>query len=438
VPGLRPGKAPATEAARHNAADLLAPARENSGLAMGKPARRTGGEADTLMRRPIFSRCLHTAVFALLTGALPTLADVPFGPEMVAFLRLDGDALDASPHGRNGQPVALTFQTNRFGFANSSGRFDGTATRVGVPFPSAFNLLPVTVSVWMNLDDNEETDIALVSNYYTASANGWGLFVTGDFVRAWYYGPSGSVPTGFLQTSPLARGSWMHLIATFDSGGGKLYLDGRQVAGRGWSGSPNPSTSALGLLIGEMLSPNGSRKNFRGGIDDVRIYSRALSEPEVVALYEYDANPFRRARAVAESVNGFLVGVTIEEGGQGFAEPPKVEILGNGTGAKAVATVAHGRVTGIVVTDAGSGYTGPVIVRVATPPRAPRVSIAVQTVRVTLTVVEGRRYRLESSSDLVDWRLIGEFAAEADTIFRDFSAAETGSFFRIEQLPTNP
>lgn len=390
------------------------------------------------MKRPIFQKRPTAVVLALLAGALPTLAQAPFASDLVAFFRFDGDALDASPHARHGQSLALTFQSNRFGFTDSAGRFDGAATRVGVPSPSAFNLLPATVSVWMNLDDNEATDIVLVSNYYTASANGWGLFVTGDFVRAWYYGASGSVPTGFLQTSPLAQGHWRHLVATFDSGGGQLYLDGRRVAGHVWSGFPDPSTSSLGLLIGEMLSQNGSRKNFRGGIDDVRIYSRALSEPEVTALHEYEANPFRRARAVAELVNGFLVGVTIKDGGQGFNEPPQVEILGNGTGAKALATIAHGRITGIVVTDAGSGYTGPVIVRVAAPLRAPRLSIAVQTVRVTLTAVEGRRYRLESSADLVDWRLIGEIVAEADTLYRDFSVSETGSFFRIEQLPPNP
>lgn len=363
------------------------------------------------------------------------LAQAPYRSDQVAFYRFDGDATDASGNGRNGEPTALTFQTNRFGFGGSAGSFDGVASRVGIPFPSVFNRLPVTVSAWVDIGNNPGTDIGLVSNYYNASANGWGLFVTGDFVRAWYYGPSGSVPTDFLNTPTLPKGTWKHLVATFDSSGGRLYVDGQQVAARGWSGSSNPSTSSLGLLIGETLSQQGSRRNFKGSIDDVRVYGRALSVAEVKALYDYEANPFRRASAVAQVVNGFVVGVTLEDGGQGFTVPPAVDILGTGTGAKAVASVSNGRVTGIQVTSPGSGYNGTVSVRIAAPPRAPSLAIAVQTVRVTLNVIEGLRYRIESSADLATWHPAGEFLAEADTITRDFTVAESGSFFRVEQLP---
>ncbi len=134
-------------------------------------------------------------------------------------------------------------------------------------------------------------------------------------------------------------------------------------------------------------------------------------------------------------MNGFVVGVSVEEGGQGFMALPLVDILGNGSGAKAVATVSNGRVTGIQVTSPGTGYTGTVTVRIAVPPRAPSLAIAVHTVRVSLNVVEGLRYRIESSIDLATWLPAGEFIAEADTITRDFTVADTGSFFRVEQLP---
>jgi hypothetical protein len=381
------------------------------------------------------SRTSLLGVCLLTASLMPALAEAPFHGNQMGFYRFDGDALDSSGNNRNGEASALTFQTNRFGFAASAGRFDGVASRVGIPFPSVFNRLPVTVSAWANLGDNPADDVALVSNYYNASANGWGLFFAGDFVRAWYYGPSGSVPTDFLNTTVLPKGTWRHLVATFDASEGRLYVDGQSVASRGWSGTANPSTSTLGLLIGETLSQQGTRRNFKGSIDDVRVYGRALSASEVKGLYEYEANPFRRASAVTQVVNGFVVGVSIEEGGQGFTAPPLVDILGNGSGAKAVAAVSNGRVTEIQVTSPGAGYTGTVTVRIADPPRAPSLAIAVQTVRVTLNVVEGLRYRIESSTDLATWLPAGEFIAEADTIARDFTVAETGSFFRVEQLP---
>jgi hypothetical protein len=401
---------------------------------MASPRSGTNCEP-TAMKFPNPFRNAASSAFLMVAPFLPALAQVPFESAQLAFYRLDGDALDSSGNGRSGEPTALTFQTNRFGFSGSAGSFDGLLSRVDVPLPSVFNLLPVTVSAWVSFGENPGTDIALVSNYYNASANGWGLFASGDFVRAWYYGPNGSVPTDFLRTPPLSRGTWNHLVASFDSSEGRLYLDGRRVGSRGWSGSASRSTSAIGLLIGETLSQPGTRKNFKGGIDDVRVYGRTLSESEVKALYDYEANPFRRARGVAQVVNGFVVGIEIEDGGQGFIDPPVVDIFGNGTGAKAVATVANGRVIGVQITTPGTGYTGTVTVRIAAPPRSPTLAIAVQTVRVTLNVVEGLRYRIEGSADLATWLPAGEFVAEADTITRDFTVADTGSFFRVEQLP---
>lgn len=387
------------------------------------------------MRFPnLLGNAARSAILLAALG-LPLFSQVPFLSDQLAFYRFDGDALDSSGNGRNGEPVALTFQTNRFGFPGSAGSFDGLASRVDVPFPSVFNVLPVTVSAWVSFGENRDTDITLVSNYYDASANGWGLFASGDFVRAWYYGPNGSVPTDFLRTPPLSRGTWNHLVASFDSSGGMLYVDGRRVGSRGWSGIASRSTSALGLLIGETLSWPGNRKNFKGGIDDVRVYGRTLSESEVKTVYEYEANPFRRARAVAQVVNGFVVGVVVEDGGQGFIDPPVVDIFGNGTGAKAVATVSNGRIVGVQMTTTGTGYTGVVTVRIAAPPHTPSLSIAIQTVRVTLNVVEGLRYRIESSADLGTWHTAGEFVAESNTVTRDFTVADTGGFFRVEQLP---
>lgn len=55
--------------------------------------------------------------------------------------------------------------------------------------------------------------------------------------------------------------------------------------------------------------------------------------------------------------NGVVQSVSIQSGGQGYLAPPKIDIIGNGAGARAVATLgAAGSVASIVVTDGGSGY----------------------------------------------------------------------------------
>lgn len=67
--------------------------------------------------------------------------------------------------------------------------------------------------------------------------------------------------------------------------------------------------------------------------------------------------PQRTATAVPTVVNGFVVAVTVTDGGAGYTTAPQVTITGGGTGAAAIATILEGRVDRIIVLNAGSGYT---------------------------------------------------------------------------------
>lgn len=61
------------------------------------------------------------------------------------------------------------------------------------------------------------------------------------------------------------------------------------------------------------------------------------------------------------SSSGGLEYVTVTNTGYGYQSAPKIEILGDGTGANAVATVVAGRITKIDVVTKGSGYTSAVV-----------------------------------------------------------------------------
>jgi formylglycine-generating enzyme required for sulfatase activity len=82
----------------------------------------------------------------------------------------------------------------------------------------------------------------------------------------------------------------------------------------------------------------------------------------------------RTATATATVVNGFVVAITVTDGGAGYPVAPVVTITGGGgSGAVAVAVVADGAVTQITVTGAGSGYTSipTVVISDPPPPEAP-------------------------------------------------------------------
>jgi hypothetical protein len=69
------------------------------------------------------------------------------------------------------------------------------------------------------------------------------------------------------------------------------------------------------------------------------------------------AQTLRTATATASTFNGFVVGVTMNDGGAGYIYPPSVAFSGVGSGAGAYSVVSDGAVTQIIVTNAGSGYT---------------------------------------------------------------------------------
>ena len=77
--------------------------------------------------------------------------------------------------------------------------------------------------------------------------------------------------------APLPLGRWVHLAGTFDGRTMRLFVDGTEVASLDRPGPVQPSH--FDLVIGGFW--NGSQANFVGLVDEVRLFSRALSGDEV-------------------------------------------------------------------------------------------------------------------------------------------------------------
>jgi hypothetical protein len=182
---------------------------------------------------------------------------------------------------------------------------------------------------------------------------------------------------------------------------------------------------------------------WKGKIDDVRFYNRGLSDSEVQSLYQAElfdvpCSP-RRALAVAQIVNGFLVGATLTESGCGYTNNPLPTVTitgGGGSGAIAQAVVSNGRVTAINIINAGSGYTSTPTITISAPPRVPKLYVNTIRVRVTMDVTPGLRYQLEASNNLQTWANVGTpFVATTEELSQDFDVDTTGRYFRIREVP---
>jgi hypothetical protein len=74
------------------------------------------------------------------------------------------------------------------------------------------------------------------------------------------------------------------------------------------------------------------------------------------SVFAVPDQPGTPAIATAITENGVVTSINVLNGGSGYLAPPKINIIGDGSGATAVATISGGTIDSITVTNGGSGY----------------------------------------------------------------------------------
>lgn len=156
---------------------------------------------------------------------------------------------------------------------NEAYSFDGTTN---VSTPLADPGVPFSVAVWAKWDVADGDAENAVST--RTSDNGFGLRKTNGgfepFIRE-----SGSFR---LVSGPsVSGGVWYHVAITVGAGTFEAYVDGNSV------GSSTYGSYVTGGDVS--VGDNGVDNNMVGDIDDVRIYSKALTSEEVSSLYNNGA-----------------------------------------------------------------------------------------------------------------------------------------------------
>lgn len=202
-----------------------------------------------------------------------------------------GNANDESGNGNNGTVNGASLTTDRFGSADAAYEFDGISdfietTNINLPDSG-------TISVWVNpylqaAGNNSFTySASLVDMNLDASGNSsYGLYYN-DSIGTGLYGqvgwsgdPNNAVLPSTAQSISLFE--WQHCVFTFQDGTGKLYWNGNLIYTQ--TGINPTSQSAQAVLFGK--APWAANANlFNGKLDDIGIWSRALSDQEVLDLY---------------------------------------------------------------------------------------------------------------------------------------------------------
>jgi hypothetical protein len=226
--------------------------------------------------------------------ALPVAAQSFLTNDLVLFYPFNGNANDASGNGNNGTVQGATLTTNRFGAPNSAYAFDGVQSRIQFP-ETLFGPTnsAVTISAWVTTDNGSYSGNQTI--FEKGSANG--EMQIGLSGGQFSFGPDLSNPRGFVVAStPVVSNAVTQLVGVYEQGQGIwLYTNG--FLANCVTNIPNSTlwqnTSGYPLVssIGIYDYTPAPYYGFRGDIDDVRVYTRALSPSEVQQLYQYEATP---------------------------------------------------------------------------------------------------------------------------------------------------
>jgi len=176
----------------------------------------------------------------------------------------------------------LSYIAGRFGQAVN---LNGISETVKIEhYPELKPAKQITISAWIK--PNDDFSDRWQEIYRKEDGNARHLLAfgktgekTGLWLGLWINGKY-TEHCGPLATGLVKDGKWHLVAAVYDGSAKRFYFDGREIAREAVRGSIDTSGSSP-AYIG---SWDGESEFFTGGIDDVRIYSRALSAGDVEAL----------------------------------------------------------------------------------------------------------------------------------------------------------
>ena len=206
--------------------------------------------------------CTPAACVSGTTNTLDILGD----GSCIATYTLDGTPADLSGN-YNGVQTDVTYPQGEFDLA---GAFNGTSSQIIYSLNAVTNM---SVSLWIYLTETPTNNIVYEFN------NGYGLWFINN------YGNQGKIGVQYansnsshkLSNSTIPLNQWVHIVGIHGSGTASLYVNNVSQNGGNMTDYLTCDQTTIGSRrTGEF---------FKGQIDQVRIFNKALSAGEVTTLY---------------------------------------------------------------------------------------------------------------------------------------------------------
>ena len=232
-----------------------------------------------------------------------------------AHYSLDGNANDVSGNAHHGTMTNLTPTTDRFGYSNGAMLFNGTTSKITTTYNGILAKGKRSVSVWAKTSET--------SYLFLLSWGGPNATAGARFELVLNYGGNSVCPgssysyVGYTPFDSTSNDIWHHYVLVSDDSISpncskvKVYQDGVLISNQTTVASYNPTTTLntlSSLTLGIGYDPYTTGFNFKGALDDIRIYDRPLNPSEVREIYRESVCTVTVADTL--SINANLTGLS--------------------------------------------------------------------------------------------------------------------------------
>ncbi|TAL66830.1 MAG: LamG domain-containing protein [Bacteroidetes bacterium] len=196
---------------------------------------------------------------------------------LTSYYPFNGNANDEGGNGNHGTVYGATLTTNRFGHLNSAYSFNGTSDDIKLTGKFGGGR-EMSVSAWFNVNGSTGTFQGIFESEggYTDIDGNIHLQCNTTGNNVVYYN-TGHCLLPIIYPSPYNE--WRHVVITAKSGDIRLYENGELKSEK--NNTFEFISESNKIKIGSGV--NG--RYFKGKLDDIRVYNRALTEAEVQELY---------------------------------------------------------------------------------------------------------------------------------------------------------
>ncbi|RKU06632.1 hypothetical protein C6501_18605, partial [Candidatus Poribacteria bacterium] len=202
-----------------------------------------------------------------------------------AFNEGSGDtASDSSGNGHDGTLMGDP-QWTKDGYFGGALEFDQDGDEVNVPYHADLNQEAFTITAWANVEPGSANHRAVISGRDEPPVSGYIIYAEPG--NKWQFWTGVGNKWAPITGPDINLGEWDHLAGTLADGKQKFYVNGEFV---GETDSAISLNSKQEFLIGAGANERANHEYlFKGIIDEVRVYNRALSEAEIASVME--SNP---------------------------------------------------------------------------------------------------------------------------------------------------